>query len=419
MDNKELRLQISPSSIVDGVFNFRQFYYYIANEYFKTGRNISDFTYLCNERSVVFLDFKPNLQLIVTFTCFGDNTTDLVNLFTYHSDTGTFSRQHLVYNPMVINGGDGDSSFINYSHEKVAKQSLSRFKKVLSNLNFNLRERINFNNQLFIDETAFWNTANATLCELINSYPEIEIINVDEMQSFVEANELRLATDIYNYRYQPLILLKNVNESSVSANKIELYESNYYAKELNVTLNLSPFDSKIFSGISSKFDGNIIRTSYSKADDPEINASSVNLGVSFLKPNHLNVEKEDNFSFLDLKGMLIQLENYSYTKYPKLKQTNYQISKNNVFTSYKDVVEFCQQANQKLMNNVLQKQVLLKKTRADLVKQMEEKRSEIINKLAELYDLEIENVRNINIELDLSPIEDGDVIGLGNELTVI
>ena len=55
----------------------------------------------------------------------------------------------------------------------------------------------------------------------------------------------------------------------------------------------------------------------------------------------------------------------------------------------------------------------------ELVKQMEEKRSEIINKLAELYDLEIENVRNINIELDLSPIEDGDVIGLGNELTVI
>lgn len=71
------------------------------------------------------------------------------------------------------------------------------------------------------------------------------------------------------------------------------------------------------------------------------------------------------------------------------------------------------------MNNVLQKQVLLKKARADLVKQMEEKRAEIINKLAELYDLEIENVRNINIELDLSPIEDGDVIGLGNELTVI
>ena len=152
---------------------------------------------------------------------------------------------------------------------------------------------------------------------------------------------------------------------------------------------------------------------------PEINASSVNLGVSFLKPNHLNVEKEDNFSFLDLKGMLIQLENYSYTKYPKLKQTNYQISKNNVFTSYKDVVEFCQQANQKLMNNVLQKQVLLKKARADLVKQMEEKRLEIINKLAELYDLEIENVRNINIELDLSPIDECCVVGLENEITVI
>lgn len=50
---------------------------------------------------------------------------------------------------------------------------------------------------------------------------------------------------------------------------------------------------------------------------------------------------------------------------------------------------------------------------------MEEKRAEIINKLAELYDLEIENARNINIDLDLSPIEDGDVVGLGNELTVI
>ena len=414
MDNKELRLQISPSSIVDGVFNFRQFYYYIANEYFKTGRNISDFTYLCNERSIVFLDFKPNLQLIVTFTCFGDNTTDLVNLFTYHSDTGTFSRQHLVYNPMAINGGNGDSAYINYSHEKVAKQSLSRFKKVLSNLNLNLRERINFDNQLFI-----WNTANATLCKVVNSYPEIEIINVDEMQSFIETDELRLATSIYNYRYQQLILLKNVNESSVSANKIELYESNYYAKELNVTLNLSPFDSKIFSGISSKFDGNIIRTSYSKADDPEINASSVNLGVSFLKPNHLNVEKEDNFSFLDLKGTLIQLENYNYTKYPKLKQTSYRISNKNVFISYKDVVEFCQRANQQLMNNVLQKQALLKKARADLVKQMEEKRAEIISKLSELYDLEIQKVQDINIELDLSPIEEDGIVGLENEITVI
>lgn len=417
MDNKELRLQISPSSIVDGVFNFRQFYYYIANEYFKTGRNISDFTYLCNERSVVFLDFKPNLQLIVTFTCFGDNTTDLVNLFAYHSDTCTFSRQHIVYNPMVINGNNGGSSFVNYTHEKITKQSLSRFKKVLSNLNLNLRERINFNNQLFIDETAFWNTANVTLCELVNSYPEIEIINVDEMQSFVETNELRLATGIYNYIYQPLILLKD-NGWSVEP-PTEIYQTGYYEKELGILLNFAPFDSKIFSNISSKFEGNIIRTSYSKADDPEINASSVNLGVSFLKPNQLNVEKEDNFSFLNLKGMLIQLENCNYTKYPKLKQTSYRISDNNVFTSYKAVVEFCQKANQQLMNNVLKKQALLKKARADVVKQMEEKRAEIINKLSELYDLEIENVRNINIDLDLSPIEDGDVVGLGNELTVI
>lgn len=417
MDNKELRLQISPSSIVDGVFNFRQFYYYIANEYFKTGRNISDFTYLCNERSVVFLDFKPNLQLIVTFTCFGYNTTDLVNLFTYHSDTGTFSRQHLVYNPMAINGGNGDSAYINYSHEKVAKQSLSRFKKVLSNLNFNLRERINFNNQLFIDDTAFWNTANATLCELINSYPEIEIINVDEMQSFVETDELRLATDIYNYIYQPLILLKD-NEWRVEP-PTEFYQTGYYEKELGILLNFTSFNSNIFSEISSKFESNIIRTSYSKADDPEINASSVNLGVSFLKPNQLNVEKEDNFSFLDLKGTLIQLENYNYTKYPKLKQTNYRISDNNVFTSYKDVVEFCQRANQQLMNNVLQKQALLKKARADLVKQLEEKRAEIINKLSELYDLEIQKVQNINIELDLSPIDECDVVGLENEITVI
>ena len=417
MDNKELRLQIYPSSIVNGVFNFRQFYYYIANEYFKTGRNISDFTYVCNERSVVFLDFKPNLQLIVTFTCFGDNTTDLVNLFAYHSDTCTFSRQHIVYNPMVINGNNGGSSFVNYTHEKITKQSLSRFKKVLSNLNLNLRERINFNNQLFIDETAFWNTANVTLCELVNSYPEIEIINVDEMQSFVETNELRLATGIYNYIYQPLILLKD-NGWSVEP-PTEIYQTGYYEKELGILLNFAPFDSKIFSNISSKFEGNIIRTSYSKADDPEINASSVNLGVSFLKPNQLNVEKEDNFSFLNLKGMLIQLENCNYTKYPKLKQTSYRISDNNVFTSYKAVVEFCQKANQQLMNNVLKKQALLKKARADVVKQMEEKRAEIINKLSELYDLEIENVRNINIDLDLSPIEDGDVVGLGNELTVI
>lgn len=417
MDNKELRLQIYPSSIVNGVFNFRQFYYYIANEYFKTGRNISDFTYVCNERSVVFLDFKPNLQLIVTFTCFGDNTTDLVNLFAYHSDTCTFSRQHIVYNPMVINGNNGGSSFVNYTHEKITKQSLSRFKKVLSNLNLNLRERINFNNQLFIDETAFWNTANVTLCELVNSYPEIEIINVDKMQSFVETNELRLATGIYNYIYQPLILLKD-NGWSVEP-PTEIYQTGYYEKELGILLNFAPFDSKIFSNISSKFEGNIIRTSYSKADDPEINASSVNLGVSFLKPNQLNVENEDNFSFLNLKGMLIQLENCNYTKYPKLKQTSYRISDNNVFTSYKAVVEFCQKANQQLMNNVLKKQALLKKARADVVKQMEEKRAEIINKLSELYDLEIQKVKNINIELDLSPIEEDGIVGLENEITVI
>jgi hypothetical protein len=417
MDNKELRLQISPSSIVDGVFNFRQFYYYIANEYFKTGRNISDFTYLCNERSVVFLDFKPNQQLIVTFTCFGDNTTDLVNLFAYHSDTGTFSRQHLVYNPMAINGGDGDSASINYSHEKVAKQSLSRFKKVLSNLNFNLRERINFNHQLFIDDTAFWNTANAKLCELVNSYPEIEIINVDEMLSFVKTDELRLATDIYNYRYQPLILLKD-NGLRVEP-PTEFYPTGYYEKELGILLNFAHFNSTIFSGVSDKFEDYIRQSTYSKADDPEINANSVNLAVSFLKPNHLNIEKEDNFAFLDLKGMLIQLENYSYTKYPKLKQTNCRISDKNVFTSYKDVVEFCQKTNQQLMNNVLQKQALLKKARADLVKQMEEQRSEIINKLSELYDLEIQKVKNINIELDLSPIDECCVVGLENEITVI
>lgn len=417
MDNKGLQLQISPSSIVDGVFNFRKFYYYIANEYFKTGRNISDFTYLCNERSVVFLDFKPNQQLIVTFTCFGDNTTDLVNLFAYHSDTGTFSRQHLVYNPMAINGGDGDSASINYSHEKVAKQSLSRFKKVLSNLNFNLRERINFNNQLFIDDTAFWNTANAKLCELVNSYPEIEIINVDEMLSFVKTDELRLATDIYNYRYQPLILLKD-NGLRVEQ-PTEFYPTGYYEKELGILLNFAHFNSTIFSGVSDKFEDYIRQSTYSKADDPEINANSVNLAVSFLKPNHLNIEKEDNFAFLDLKGMLIQLENYSYTKYPKLKQTNCRISDKNVFTSYKDVVEFCQKTNQQLMNNVLQKQALLKKARADLVKQMEEQRSEIINKLSELYDLEIQKVKNINIELDLSPIDECCVVGLENEITVI
>ena len=237
------------------------------------------------------------------------------------------------------------------------------------------------------------------------------------MQSFVETDELRPEIDIYDYRYQPLILLKD-NVWRVEP-PTEIYQTGFYEKELGILFDFAPFDSKIFSGASDKFGSHIIRNSYSKADDPEIDARSVNLGVSFLKPNRLNVEKEDNFAFLDLKGMLIQLENYSYTKYPKLKQTNCRISDKNVFTSYKDVVEFCQQANQKLMNNVLQKQVLLKKARADLVKQMEEKRSEIINKLAELYDLEIENVRNINIELDLSPIEDGDVVGLENEINVI
>ena len=54
MDNKELHLQILPTSLVNGQFNFRQFYYYIANEYLKTGRNVCEFTYLCNERSIVF-----------------------------------------------------------------------------------------------------------------------------------------------------------------------------------------------------------------------------------------------------------------------------------------------------------------------------------------------------------------------------
>ena len=316
MSNNELHLQISPASLIDGQFNFRQFYYYIANEYFKTGRNVSDFTYLCNERSVVFLDFKPNLQLIVTFTCFGDNITDLVNLFAYHSDTRTFSRQHLVYNSMVINGGDGDSASINYSHEKVAKQSLSRFKKVLSNLNFNLKERINFNNQLFINNTAFWNTPNAVLCELVNAYPEIEIINVDEMMMFTEIPDLRLATDIYNYRYLPVFLLKDNGERVEVQDKHYVFR--YCALELGIDFNLSPFDSEIFSGISNNFKKNIIQTFYSKADDPKINAHSVNFAVSFLKPNHLNTKNEDNFSFLDLKGTLIQLENY---KYPKLKQT--------------------------------------------------------------------------------------------------
>ena len=82
-------------------------------------------------------------------------------------------------------------------------------------------------------------------------------------------------------------------------------------------------------------------------------------------------------------------------------------------------MEFCQRANQQLMNNVLQKQALLKKARADLVKQMEEKRAEIISKLSELYDLEIQKVQDINIELDLSPIEEDGIVGLENEITVI
>ena len=82
-------------------------------------------------------------------------------------------------------------------------------------------------------------------------------------------------------------------------------------------------------------------------------------------------------------------------------------------------MEFCQHANQQLMNNVLQKQALLKKARADLVKQMEEKRAEIINNLSKLYDLEIQKVRNINIELDLSTIDKDKIVGLENELTVI
>lgn len=237
------------------------------------------------------------------------------------------------------------------------------------------------------------------------------------MLSFVKTDELRLTTDIYNYRYQPLILLKD-NGLRVEP-PTEFYPTGYYEKELGILLNFAHFNSTIFSGVSDKFEDYIRQSTYSKADDPEINANSVNLAVSFLKPNHLNIEKEDNFAFLDLKGMLIQLENYSYTKYPKLKQTNCRISDKNVFTSYKDVVEFCQKTNQQLMNNVLQKQALLKKARADLVKQMEEQRSEIINKLSELYDLEIQKVKNINIELDLSPIDECCVVGLENEITVI
>lgn len=390
MDNKELYLQILPTSLVNRQFNFRQFYYYIANEYFKTGRNVCEFTYLCNERSIVFLDFKPNLQLIVNFTCFGDNSTDMVNLFAYHSDTYTFSRQHLVYNPMVINACANELSVKNYTKENITKQSLNRFKKVLSNINLNLKERINFNNQLFIDDTTFWNLPNVALCAEINRFPEIELINVDKLLSFTETEELCLATNVYNYVYQPTILLKSpqaiINHidlpTSSLANMIYLrnspkqdYQCVYHFKELDIKLNLSPFNSAVFSDISSKFNNEIVKTSYSKADDPNINDHTVGLAVSFLKSNRLNANLDGNFAFLDLKGTLIRLEQDNYTKYPKMINTGNNLSGNTVFKTYNEAIEFCKQANQKLMQKVLQKQALLEKARSELIREMEEKRA--------------------------------------------
>lgn len=432
MNDKELGLQISLTSLIDGQFNFRQFYYYIANEYLKTGRNVCEFTYLCNERSIVFLDFKPNLQLIVNFTCFGDNSTDMVNLFAYHSDTYTFSRQHLVYNPMVINACANELSVKNYTKENITKQSLNRFKKVLSNINLNLKERINFNNQLFIDDTTFWNLPNVALCAEINRFPEIELINVDKLLSFTETEELCLATNVYNYVYQPTILLKSpqaiINHidlpTSSLANMIYLrnspkqdYQCVYHFKELDIKLNLSPFNSAVFSDISSKFNNEIVKTSYSKADDPNINDHTVGLAVSFLKPNRLNANLDGNFAFLDLKGTLIRLERDNYTKYPKMINTGNNLSDNKAFKNYNDAIEFCKHANQKLMQNVLQKQALLEKARSNLIKEMEEKRAEIMNQISSLYDLEIQKIQNINMDLEL-PLTD-DIVGLDDKIIVI
>lgn len=432
MDNQELHLQISPTSLINGKFNFRQFYYYIANEYHKTGRNVCEFTYLCNERSVVFLDFKPNLQLIVNFTCFGDNSTDMVNLFAYYSDSNTFSRQHLVYNSMVIKACNGELSVKGYAKDQIVKQSLSRFRKVLSNLNLNLKERINLNNQLVVDDTAFWNLPNTILCVEINKYPEIELINVDQLLSFTESVELCSLTDIYNYVYLPTILLKtrqtiikeielpiasSTNIDAIRNSINQKYQCIYQSKELDIVLNLSPFNSGIFSDISRGFENKIIHHSYSKADDPSVNACTANLGVSFLKPNRLNVDLDDNFAFLDLKGTLIRLEQENYTKYPKMIRTGNSLSNNKVFKNYNEAVEFCQCANQKLMQNVLKKQALLEKARCDLIKNMEEKRAEIMNMLSSLYDLEIEKIRNANIDLD--PSSTSDIVGLEDDIAVI
>lgn len=423
MDNKELHLQILPTSLVNGQFNFRQFYYYIANEYLKTGRNVCEFTYLCNERSIVFLDFKPNLQLIVNFTCFGDNSTDMVNLFAYHSDTYTFSRQHLVYNPMVINACANELSVKNYTKENITKQSLNRFKKVLSNINLNLKERINFNNQLFIDDTTFWNLPNVALCAEINRFPEIELINVDKLLSFTETEELCLATNVYNYVYQPTILLKDQPTSSFT-NTVALsnplkqdYQCVYRFKELDIKLNLSPFNSAFFSDISSKFNNEIVKTAYSKADDPNINAHTVGLAVSFIKPNRLNANLDGNFAFLDFKGTLIRLEQDDYTKYPKMIKTGNNLSDNKVFKNYNDAIEFCKHANQKLMQNVLQKQALLEKARSHLIKEMEEKRAEIMEQISSLYDLEIQKIQNIKMDLEL-PLTN-DIVGLDDKIIVI
>ena len=98
-------------------------------------------------------------------------------------------------------------------------------------------------------------------------------------------------------------------------------------------------------------------------------------------------------------------------------RTGNSLSNNKVFKNYNEAVEFCQRANQKLMQNVLKKQALLEKARCDLIKNMEEKRAEIMNMLSSLYDLEIEKIRNANIDLD--PSSTSDIVGLEDDIAVI
>ena len=48
---------------------------------------------------------------------------------------------------------------------------------------------------------------------------------------------------------------------------------------------------------------------------------------------------------------------------------------------------------------------------------MEEKRAEIMNQISSLYDLEIQKIQNINMDLEL-PLTD-DIVGLDDKIIVI